>query len=48
MAYICTKKASCSDCPHYRYDDDRERMACWAAIDEKREEVASSSGERHG
>ena len=36
MAYICYKPAgSCKTCPHFRWDEDRERMACWAKFDEE-------------
>lgn len=36
MAYICYKPAgSCKTCPHCRWDEDRERMACWAKFDEE-------------
>lgn len=36
MAYICYKpKDSCHGCEHYRFDDDRQRMACFAEYDEK-------------
>ena len=35
MAYICEKpKGSCQSCGHYRFDDDRQRMACFAHKDE--------------
>jgi hypothetical protein len=34
MAYVCDKPAgSCEKCPHYRYDEDKGRMACWAEKD---------------
>lgn len=35
MAYICPRNSRCSGCPHYRRDEDRERMACWAQFDNK-------------
>ncbi len=35
MAYICTRNGNCKGCPHYRYDEDRERMACFAQWDEQ-------------
>ena len=36
MAYICYKpKGSCSTCPHCRWDDDKQRMCCWAKYDEE-------------
>ena len=35
MAYICEKpKGACQSCGHYRFDDDRQRMACFAQKDE--------------
>ena len=33
MAYICEKKISCSSCKHYRYDEEYDGFACFAAID---------------
>ena len=34
MAYVCDKPSgSCEKCPHYRYDEDKRRMACWAEKD---------------
>lgn len=33
MAYICTKNIKCADCEHFRFDEDEERMACFAAFD---------------
>lgn len=33
MAYICELKIKCSKCGHYRYDDDKQRMACFAEAD---------------
>lgn len=36
MAYTCYKPpGSCKTCPHYRYDDDDGRYACFAKIDEE-------------
>lgn len=36
MAYICVKeKGSCSACENYRYDADKNRNICFAAVDEK-------------
>lgn len=32
MAYIC-EKDNCNICSHYRYDEDKDRMACWANYD---------------
>lgn len=35
MAYICDKPAgSCKTCKHYRFDEDRQRMACFVKIDQ--------------
>ena len=35
MAYICWKKAKeCNTCSHFRLDDDRHEMCCWAKDDE--------------
>lgn len=37
MVYICEKPSgSCPKCEHFRWDDDRERMACWALEDLKK------------
>lgn len=34
MVYICNKPAgSCKTCEHYRLDEDRNRMACFAQAD---------------
>lgn len=39
MAYICNlPKGSCSDCWHFRYDEENGRLACFAAQDEKNNE----------
>lgn len=37
MAYICHKPAGtkCTECEHYRYDEEKERMACFAQQDLK-------------
>ena len=36
MAYICYKPAgSCKMCQHYRWDEDSNRMCCWAKVDEE-------------
>lgn len=35
MAYICTKRIECKKCKHFRYDEDNERMACFAEADSK-------------
>lgn len=35
MAYICTKINDCKKCKHFRYDEDNERMACFAEADSK-------------
>lgn len=36
MAYICYKpKGSCKTCEHFRYDEDKMKMCCWAEYDEK-------------
>ena len=36
MAYICKKpKGSCEGCWHHRWDEDENRMCCWAASDAK-------------
>lgn len=43
MAYICTKDIACIHCSHYRLDEDDERMACWAEIDER-----EKAGDMHG
>lgn len=37
MAYICEKNIRCAKCRHFRYDDERMDMSCWAAQDEKHE-----------
>lgn len=40
MAYICSKPAgSCSTCNHFRFDDERNRMACFAKEDERMENI---------
>ena len=43
MAYICNKPAgSCKTCENYRFDENRERMACFAKEEKKeltREEI---------
>lgn len=36
MAHICTENIPCKECSHYRYDDDRNRMACFAEEDSKK------------
>ena len=37
MAYICTKPpGSCPKCGHFRRDEDRGRMACFAKDDERK------------
>lgn len=36
MAYICYKpKGSCEACPHYRFDEDKQRNGCWAVYDQR-------------
>ena len=36
MAYVCYKPAgSCKTCQHYRWDEDSNRMCCWAKFDEE-------------
>lgn len=40
MAFICEKDIPCKECVHYRYDEDRQRMACFAAVDAQREDAA--------
>lgn len=36
MAYICNKpNGSCKTCGHYRYDEDENRMSCFAQYDEE-------------
>ena len=36
MTYICTRpKGSCSNCEHYRFDDDYGSKCCWAVYDKK-------------
>lgn len=36
MAYICEKpKGSCTNCEHYRFDDEYGGNACFAAQDAK-------------
>lgn len=36
MAYICTLPAgSCSKCAHYRFDEERDGMSCFAEMDER-------------
>ena len=38
MAYICKKykdAGTCKNCPHYRYDEDKGTMSCWASSDLK-------------
>ena len=35
MAYICTKEINCKKCKYFRYDEDNERMACFAEKDTK-------------
>lgn len=35
MAYVCTERIDCKKCEHFRYDEDNERMACFAEIDSK-------------
>lgn len=42
MAYICEKYKdhnSCKQCPHYRFDEEYGRMACWAAEDQKKSQA---------
>lgn len=47
MAYICNKpKNSCYGCEHYRFDDDRQRMACFAEYDEKRTVPIKASADK--
>lgn len=40
MAYICHKPTGtkCTECEHYRYDEENERMACFAQQDLKTKE----------
>lgn len=38
MAYICEKKEGCMYCKHYRFDEDKGRMACFAQFDLKNQE----------
>ena len=34
MAYICEKPAgSCALCEHYRFDEEKGRKVCFAAVD---------------
>lgn len=35
MAYICTKGKKCKECEHFLYDEENDRMACFAEIDEE-------------
>lgn len=35
MAYICTKGINCKECEHFRYDEDNDRIACFAKVDEE-------------
>lgn len=42
MAYICYKTTPCDKCEHYRFDEEINRMACWAEHDEQMKR------ERHG
>lgn len=35
MAYICTKEKKCKECEHFLYDEENDRMACFAEIDEE-------------
>ena len=37
MAYICHKPqgTKCAECEHYRYDEENDRMACFAQQDLK-------------
>ena len=37
MAYICLLNIKCTECPHHRYDDDRNRMACFKQVDDEAE-----------
>lgn len=34
MAHICTKKIQCEQCEHYRFDQERGRMACFMEQDQ--------------
>lgn len=43
-AYICYKpKGSCKTCEHFRFDEDRGDMACFALVDEKKARLKDSS-----
>lgn len=35
MAYICYRTEPCDKCEHYRFDEEINRMACWAEHDEQ-------------
>ena len=35
MAYICEKERKCKGCEHFRFDEDRQRYACFAQKDEE-------------
>lgn len=37
MAYICYKENKCEDCKHFRWDDEREDMVCYAKQDKEKE-----------
>lgn len=37
MAYICYKENKCEDCKHFRWDDEREDMACFGEQDNDEE-----------
>ena len=48
MAYICYEpKGSCKTCRHYRWDEEADRMACFASIDKKLEECEPKDDKLH-
>ena len=34
MGNICYRGTGCNSCPHYKYDEERENMACFAKTNE--------------
>lgn len=47
MAYICNNNQPCSDCKHYRYDDDYGGKICFAEQDAMTASAVQTSKTEH-